>query len=545
MPGMTTMPIFQSAPPASNSGNLPSATIAAASVADSTSISASDPGTAVKTNASPSDTPSKAEAGSAPNSFAAELRRQLAQTSPRDTPAPEITTPLPDLTIALQAVSGVVTAATALSPQPVTVETLLSDLSKISDWRSARSSDPASIIGGQASGQDLKILPGPAQLSPADLDKLSAATQISPADIDSLSAAAQVLPADLGRPPIAAQPSTTDLSILATTSAEPDVIVNAQSIEKPAVVVALPKDQAPPVTGPAKEDATQSDVSLDSLVSVAPFTPSIQSNEGHQTVAGVATDNKRPSAAYTGKLLQTPASLTPVMPRSAGGMEPAPAAPPEYLLETAGKSADFAATQATLTEVPSPSTGPGESLTPETSFEALLAAAQTLNQHRNSGVHAANNPIAPLPVQTPVGAHGWDGAVADKLVWMVGRQEQRAELVLNPPQMGRIEVSISINDGQTSTLLVSANPAVRDALEAALPRLRELLADAGINLGQTQVGADPRNNAGNSSTNDAENKDNSRRDLSKDELSPNIDVLRHQDTPQWVKRGNGLVDVFA
>lgn len=279
----------------------------------------------------------------------------------------------------------------------------------------------------------------------------------------------------------------------------------------------------------------------DGLASLASLIQSIQPNEVVRPTAGLTVDDKKTAASGLGGFLLNPASRPVVMANPDLGKEAAPAATPEFLLEAVDKSAEFAAAKSALADAASPLASRGASGDSETSFEALLTAAQAVSQHRNSGVHAA----APLPVQTPVGAHGWDGEVSDRLVWMVGRQQQRAELVLNPPQMGRIEVTIATSDGQTSALFVSANPEVRDALEAALPRLRELLADAGINLGQAQVGADSGNNAGDSSTNGAENRDNSARGPSKDELSPGNGILRQLDAPQWLKRGSGLVDIFA
>ena len=260
---------------------------------------------------------------------------------------------------------------------------------------------------------------------------------------------------------------------------------------------------------------------------------------------GITVDDRKAASADTARSNLTPALPAPVTPRPDMSAEAAPTTTFEIPAEAAAKSAEFAATQPKLTEATSPQTSRSEPVETEKAFEAMLNAAQAVSQHRNSGSHAPTADNSSLPVHTPVGTQGWDGEVADKVVWMVGRQEQRAELVLNPPQLGRIEVSLSMNDNQTSALFVSANPAVRDALEAALPRLREILADAGISLGQTQVGADTGNNAGNSSTSNAENRDNSRRGLRNDELPPSNEILRQLDAPQWLKRGNGLVDIFA
>ncbi len=211
----------------------------------------------------------------------------------------------------------------------------------------------------------------------------------------------------------------------------------------------------------------------------------------------------------------------------------------------ASKTAEIAVALDKATDAAANNT-PHPSASTENSFDSLLAAAQAFHQNRSAATQSAGNASSVLPVHTPVNAHGWDGEVGDKLVWMIGRQEQRAELVLNPPQLGRVEVSLTMSAGQTSALFVSANPAVRDALEAAMPRLREILSDAGVTLGQTQVGADTGSNGtANQSTNNRENWDNSGRTLNRMDLADGLDNLRPVAPTQWLKQGNGLVDVFA
>ena len=97
-----------------------------------------------------------------------------------------------------------------------------------------------------------------------------------------------------------------------------------------------------------------------------------------------------------------------------------------------------------------------------------------------------------------------------------------------------------MNGDQANAQFVSANPAVRDALEAAMPRLREMLADAGVNLGQTQVGSESANNAANQSANRQENRDNQSR------ASGDVAGLGQiSAAAPWLRQGNGMVDVFA
>lgn len=145
-------------------------------------------------------------------------------------------------------------------------------------------------------------------------------------------------------------------------------------------------------------------------------------------------------------------------------------------------------------------------------------------------------------VARPVGAPGWSEEIGNKIVWMANRLESKAELVLTPPQMGRVEVSLSIAGDQATASFVSGNPAVREALEAALPRLREVLAEAGIQLGQAQVGAE---NARQSAQQD-KNPDNF--GFAAGSAADNAGLPSHDGSipaAAGLKTGRGLVDVFA
>lgn len=93
-------------------------------------------------------------------------------------------------------------------------------------------------------------------------------------------------------------------------------------------------------------------------------------------------------------------------------------------------------------------------------------------------------------VQTRVGERGWDQAVADKLVWMVEQKHQVAQLHLNPPDLGPLKIAISLDQSQATAQFFSAQASVREALEVAMPRLREMLAESGITLGNASVGAE-------------------------------------------------------
>jgi flagellar hook-length control protein FliK len=179
-------------------------------------------------------------------------------------------------------------------------------------------------------------------------------------------------------------------------------------------------------------------------------------------------------------------------------------------------------------------------LQPQAPGNIAAAVQQVIAKASPQQANAAAMPA--LPVAAPVGTANWSEEIGNRLVWMAGRHESRAELVLTPPHMGRVEVSLSINGDQANASFASVNPVVRDALEAALPRLREALAEAGIQLGQAQVGAE---NARQWSQ-QGKNGDNFGFDRGAGSGSASNQVAGESiPAASGLKTGRGLVDVFA
>lgn len=84
----------------------------------------------------------------------------------------------------------------------------------------------------------------------------------------------------------------------------------------------------------------------------------------------------------------------------------------------------------------------------------------------------------------------WGEVVAQRVSLMLGRQEQKMEMHLNPPDLGPMEVRLTLGSDQASVVFASQHAAVREALAAATPRLTALLADQGIQLVNVQVASD-------------------------------------------------------
>lgn len=95
---------------------------------------------------------------------------------------------------------------------------------------------------------------------------------------------------------------------------------------------------------------------------------------------------------------------------------------------------------------------------------------------------------ATAQVQVPVGKPGWSEAVMEKVMWFSAQNIDSAEIQLSPPELGPMQVRVSTQNEQASVYFSSHHAAVRDALDQALPRLRELFESQGIQLLDAGVG---------------------------------------------------------
>lgn len=235
-----------------------------------------------------------------------------------------------------------------------------------------------------------------------------------------------------------------------------------------------PDNAALPLATAAASAAT---LSTDASPKAAVPTPS--------PTAGAATDAKAPAvkataasdapaAADTATATATSADKSAAVPQAAAAVETAKADAPAARPDTA-------------------------SIEPATTPDAQALSALQASAAPTAGRDAAPTQSAPvLTVAPQVGSTEWGPAIGHQMIRMSAGGHQVAELNLNPANLGPLKVTLTMGDNQAQAMFVSAHESVRKAVEAALPQLRTTLAEQGINLGQTSVGAEARQpNGGN------------------------------------------------
>ena len=104
---------------------------------------------------------------------------------------------------------------------------------------------------------------------------------------------------------------------------------------------------------------------------------------------------------------------------------------------------------------------------------------------------AARNsvPASPrLSIEAPVGSPGFTDETAQQVTWMAKNGIEHAEIRVKPAEMGPISVRIEMHGNEALISFAVTQPDTRVAVEDAMHRLEEMLAESGIALGQANVG---------------------------------------------------------
>lgn len=91
--------------------------------------------------------------------------------------------------------------------------------------------------------------------------------------------------------------------------------------------------------------------------------------------------------------------------------------------------------------------------------------------------------MAPLHI----GQNAWESNLASRIQMFVGQNVQNAEIRLDPPELGLLEIKIKIVNDSANLSFNSSNSQVRDAIETAVPRLKEMFEESGLSLGDVNV----------------------------------------------------------
>ena len=121
-------------------------------------------------------------------------------------------------------------------------------------------------------------------------------------------------------------------------------------------------------------------------------------------------------------------------------------------------------------------------------FSSILGAtAQTASTADQAAKMTPSQTAFTLAGQGQMGSAPWRNALSERIMVMTAQNNQVAEIQLDPPELGSLKVRLQVGQDQVSVSFVSPHASVRDAVEQSMPRLREMMEQQGLNLGESSV----------------------------------------------------------
>lgn len=170
---------------------------------------------------------------------------------------------------------------------------------------------------------------------------------------------------------------------------------------------------------------------------------------------------------------------------------------------------------------------------PDSPVNPLTQAMHQANAAQREATAAALQ--QPLSMRQP----GMSEAVVERVMWLSSQNLRSAEIQLDPAELGRLEIRISLNQEHTQISFASPHASVREALEGQMHRLREMFAQQGMDAFDVNV-SDQSLARGDRQGNDAEAAGLADGGLERDDVDAETLLAS---TP--LDNGRGLVDFYA
>ena len=157
-----------------------------------------------------------------------------------------------------------------------------------------------------------------------------------------------------------------------------------------------------------------------------------------------------------------------------------------------------------------------------------------------------------LEVKTPMGKSQWNKNFSKQIVMMANKGMQMAKIKLNPMSLGPVEAMVKLS-GETAVVnLTSLHLTTKEALENAIPRLKEMLNENGfsqvdVNVAHQDKQQQEANFSSNTSSNTSSNNEHGKstmpgeEQLSEESYESELDA----NAPMLDEQGLTIVDYYA
>ena len=116
------------------------------------------------------------------------------------------------------------------------------------------------------------------------------------------------------------------------------------------------------------------------------------------------------------------------------------------------------------------------------------SVTDTLVQNNVSEITRNNREVTALQTETiAIYRKDFANEVKEKVMVMINQKLQRVDIQLDPPELGNVSVRVNLQGEQAAVNFVVQNQQAKDALEQNLTKLREMLSENGVDVGDANV----------------------------------------------------------
>ena len=279
-----------------------------------------------------------------------------------------------------------------------------------------------------------------------------------------------------------------------------DLLLTSQPASAPAVSPSQPRD-ASGEQAPADPDARDG-ASVDPLQVVlaqvlpaqAPAAPGAVGTDNTTGTIAIAEAGAPSTEASLQRLVMPLRTAVPAMTNPS----PAPSAFPASTTDVAAETATaLAAGNATAGGAPEALELPRAPSTPADAAPLLPQAVAGAPAPVADTIPGPAVAVAATPLSQPADpASGYDDSFGTQVAWLAEQRIGEAQIRVSPEHLGAIDIRLQLDGREVRAEFHSAQPEVRQALEASLPRLRDMLGQHGLQLAHAGVGQGHRQRDG-------------------------------------------------
>ncbi len=151
-----------------------------------------------------------------------------------------------------------------------------------------------------------------------------------------------------------------------------------------------------------------------------------------------------------------------------------------------------------------------------------------------------------VPAMTKPLAHPeWSKDLGERIVWMSSRAIPAAEIRLNPQHLGPISVRVDVTDDKATVVFTAQHAAAKEAIEASIPKLREMMGAQQLNLVEVNVSQGSGSDQGRTPAQNFAQTAQDQRQGTDDIAGIGVDDVEQEIDSGRVQVSKGLLSIYA